>query len=58
MLLVTCMKPSSLANRANSAYYVPLSETTVSGIPCLANMDLRCRITSGDVVAANLAITT
>ena len=55
-----CMKQSSLANRANSydAYCGPLSETTDSGIPCLAKMDLRCRITSGDVIAANLAIST
>ena len=59
-LLVHCTNPSSLKNRANSydAYSGPLSETTVSGIPCLANMDLMCRITSDDVVSVHLVIST
>ena len=31
-------------------YWGPLSDTTVSGVPCSANTDLRWLITAADVV--------
>ena len=51
---MTCLNSQSLANLENSAesYWGPLSERTISGIPCRANTDLRARIVSMELSEA------
>ena len=59
-LHVMCLNSHAVAKARNvsAEYCGPLSVTTCSGIPCLANMDFMWFTVEGEAVLLNLAIST